>query len=85
MAGKKIYDKIIINILTIPNRRVINMYSVLIISIIIVIIVLILSVMTTSKAYQFKHTVDSVEENPKTRNNSKNSSEIEVKHLDEKK
>jgi uncharacterized protein YpmB len=39
------------------------MYTVLIISIIIVIIVLILSVVTTSKAYQYKHTVDPVDNN----------------------
>ena len=36
------------------------MYTVLIISVIIVIVVLVLSVVTTSKAYQFKHTVDPV-------------------------
>lgn len=40
------------------------MYTVLIISIIIVIIVLILSVITTSKAYQYKHTVDPLDSNP---------------------
>ncbi|GAM16437.1 YtzI protein [Mesobacillus selenatarsenatis] len=39
------------------------MYTVLIISVIIVIIVLILSVVTTSKAYQYKHTVDPVDNN----------------------
>ncbi|MCM3575816.1 MULTISPECIES: YtzI protein [Mesobacillus] len=37
------------------------MYTVLIISVIIVIIVLILSVVTTSKAYQYKHTVDPID------------------------
>lgn len=37
------------------------MYTVLIIAVIIVIIVLVLSVVTTSKAYQFKHTVDPVD------------------------
>lgn len=40
------------------------MYTVLIISIIIVIIVLVLSVVTTSKAYQYKHTVDPLNGNP---------------------
>ncbi|WP_226677641.1 YtzI protein [Mesobacillus jeotgali] len=39
------------------------MYTVLIISVIIVIIVLILSVVTTSKAYQYKHTVDPIDQN----------------------
>jgi uncharacterized protein YpmB len=39
------------------------MYTVLIISVIIVIVVLILSVVTTSKAYQYKHTVDPIDEN----------------------
>jgi uncharacterized protein YpmB len=36
------------------------MYTVLIISIIIIIVVLVLSVVTTSKAYQFKHIVDPI-------------------------
>ncbi|HAQ06479.1 MAG TPA: YtzI protein [Bacillus bacterium] len=40
------------------------MYTVLIISIIIVILVLVLSVVTTSKAYQYKHTVDPLNSNP---------------------
>lgn len=39
------------------------MYTVLIISVIIVIIVLVLSVVTTSKAYQYKHTVDPIDNN----------------------
>ncbi|MEC2077807.1 YtzI protein [Metabacillus fastidiosus] len=38
------------------------MTTVFIISIIIVIVVLVLSVLTTSKAYQFKHTIDSIDE-----------------------
>lgn len=40
------------------------MYTVFIVCIIIVIVVLILSVVTTSKAYSFKHTVDTLENNP---------------------
>ncbi|OLS35817.1 YtzI protein [Bacillus sp. MRMR6] len=40
------------------------MYPVLIISIIIIIIVLLLAVITTSKAYTYKHTVDSLDDNP---------------------
>ncbi|WP_110114207.1 YtzI protein [Bacillus sp. CGMCC 1.16541] len=40
------------------------LYTILIISILIVAIVLILSVVTTSKAYDYKHTVDSLENNP---------------------
>jgi uncharacterized protein YpmB len=48
------------------------MYTVLIISVIIVIIVLVLSVVTTSKAYQYKHTVDPVDSNdPAARNEEK--------------
>lgn len=37
------------------------MYTVLVISVIIVIVVLVLSVVTTSRAYQYKHTVDPVD------------------------
>jgi cell division protein FtsL len=40
------------------------MLTVLIISIIIVFIVLLLAVLTTSKAYNYKHTVDTLEDNP---------------------
>ena len=40
------------------------MYTVLVVCIIIVIIVLLLAVITTSKAYSYKHTVDSLEDNP---------------------
>ncbi|WP_312469868.1 YtzI protein [Neobacillus sp.] len=40
------------------------MNTVLVISIIIVFIVLLLAVITTSKAYSFKHTVDSIEDTP---------------------
>lgn len=47
------------------------MYTVLIISVIIVIIVLILSVVTTSKAYQYKHTVDPID----SRNNQEESAQ----------
>lgn len=40
------------------------MYTILVISIIIVIAILLLAVLTTSKAYNYKHTVDSLENNP---------------------
>jgi cell division protein FtsL len=40
------------------------MYTVMVVGIIIVIIVLLLAVLTTSKAYTYKHTVDSLEDNP---------------------
>ncbi|RFB17890.1 YtzI protein [Bacillus sp. HNG] len=40
------------------------MLTVIIVSIIIVFVVLFLAVSTTSKAYQYKHTVDELEENP---------------------
>lgn len=39
------------------------MFTVLVISIIIVFVILVLALLTTSKAYQFKHTVDSLKEN----------------------
>ncbi|KIY21092.1 YtzI protein [Mesobacillus subterraneus] len=51
------------------------MYTILIISVLIVILVLVLSVFTTSKAYQFKHTVDPIESNSeegKPENETKN-------------
>lgn len=41
-----------------------RMYTVFVVSIIIVIVVLLLAVITTSKAYSYKHTVDSIENNP---------------------
>lgn len=47
------------------------MYTVLVISIIIVIVVLLLSVITTSKAYQFKHTVDPVDPLPDSEHGQK--------------
>jgi len=40
------------------------MYTVLVVGIIIVIVVLVLAVTTTSKAYTYKHTIDSLENNP---------------------
>lgn len=44
------------------------MYTVLVICIIIVIVVLLLAVLTTSKAYTYKHTVDPIEDNPYLKN-----------------
>ncbi|MEH7544379.1 MULTISPECIES: YtzI protein [Bacillaceae] len=40
------------------------MFTVMVVGIIIVIVVLVLAVTTTSKAYTYKHTVDSLENNP---------------------
>jgi hypothetical protein len=40
------------------------MFTILVVGVIIVIVVLLLSVITTSKAYSYKHSVDSVENNP---------------------
>ena len=40
------------------------MYTVLVISVIIVIVILLLAVLTTSKAYQYKHTVDPIDNDP---------------------
>ncbi|WP_074432782.1 YtzI protein [Neobacillus jeddahensis] len=42
------------------------MYTVLVVSIIIVIVILVLAVGTTSKAYNYKHTVDPLENDPYT-------------------
>jgi hypothetical protein len=40
------------------------MYTIFVVCIVIVIVVLLLAVLTTSKAYSFKHTVDPIENNP---------------------
>ncbi|MCL6573242.1 MAG: YtzI protein [Bacillus sp. (in: Bacteria)] len=40
------------------------MFTVLVISLIIIVLVLILSIVSTSKAYSFKHSVDPLENNP---------------------
>ncbi|MED3570675.1 YtzI protein [Cytobacillus praedii] len=40
------------------------MVAILAISVIIIAIVIFLSVITTSKAYTYKHTVDTIDENP---------------------
>ncbi|MBM4762654.1 YtzI protein [Bacillus sp. B15-48] len=49
------------------------MLAILIICIIIVVIVLLLAVLTTSKSYSYKHTVDTLDDNPhlKTEKNEK--------------
>lgn len=41
-----------------------NLYTIFVVCVIIVIVVLLLSVITTSKAYTYKHTVDPLENNP---------------------
>ena len=51
------------------------MYAVLIISIIIVIVVLILAVMTTSKAYTYKHTVDPLDDHSNNQNEAEQNEE----------
>jgi hydrogenase-4 membrane subunit HyfE len=53
------------------------MYIILIISIIIVLAVLLLSVVTTSKAYTYKHTVDPIDNNPHLKNQEGDNSEEE--------
>jgi len=40
------------------------MYTIFVVCIVIVLIVLLLAVLTTSKAYSYKHTVDPLENNP---------------------
>ncbi|WP_075982675.1 YtzI protein [Bacillus massilinigeriensis] len=52
------------------------MKIVLIISIIIVLVVLLLAVLTTSKAYTYKHTVDPVEDNPNIQKDRTNDDSI---------
>lgn len=51
------------------------MTAIFVVSFIIVFVVLLLSVMTTSKAYSYKHTIDPLENNPhldqKTENKNK--------------
>ena len=55
------------------------MFTVLVISIIIVILVLVLSVATTSKAYQYKHTVDPLDNNPHPQKENETPEEIDRK------
>ncbi|MBO8178675.1 YtzI protein [Aeribacillus pallidus] len=43
-------------------------FTVLVISIIIIFLVILLSALTTSKAYQYKHTVDPIDNNPHLEN-----------------
>lgn len=38
--------------------------TIIIIAVIIVIVILLLSIITTNKAYQYKHTIDPIEDNP---------------------
>jgi uncharacterized membrane protein len=52
--------------------------GVLIISVILIFIVILVSVLTTSKAYDYKHTVDPIEDNPHLKKN-------ETDHEDETK
>ncbi|MFE8698161.1 YtzI protein [Cytobacillus sp. FJAT-53684] len=42
------------------------MVAIIVVSVIIIAIVIFLSVITTSKAYTYKHKVDSIDENPYT-------------------
>jgi heme/copper-type cytochrome/quinol oxidase subunit 2 len=55
------------------------MITIFTVCIIIVIVVLLLSVLTTSKAYSYKHTVDPLEDNPDFKNNAHPPSEEEPK------
>ncbi|WP_421380770.1 YtzI protein [Bacillus salacetis] len=52
--------------------------GVLIISIILIFIIIIVSVLTTSKAYDYKHTVDPIENNPHL-NDDENQKEDDTK------
>ncbi|XJZ26581.1 YtzI protein [Bacillota bacterium Lsc_1132] len=51
------------------------MVPLLIIGIVIIFVVLLLSVVTTSKAYSYKHTVDPLENNPHLEQDNKNTQE----------
>lgn len=44
------------------------MNTILVVSIVIVFVVLLLAVITTSKAYSYKHTVDPLDNNPNIKN-----------------
>jgi flagellar basal body-associated protein FliL len=57
------------------NTRGENMYTIFVISIVIIIVVLLLAVITTSKAYSFKHTVDPLDDNPYVNNDKKEENE----------
>ncbi|MBA2871838.1 cell division protein FtsL [Anoxybacillus calidus] len=59
------------------------MFTILVICIIIVIIVLVLSVATTSKAYQYKHTVDPLDNNPHLPNKNNHHQENSDKYPNE--
>jgi FtsZ-interacting cell division protein ZipA len=52
------------------------MNTILVVCIVIVIIVLLLAVLTTSKAYSYKHTVDPLENNPNKENEDQENKNI---------
>ena len=54
------------------------MITVIAISVIIVAIVIVLAVVTTSKAYMFKHTVDSMDSKPAAQEDLENSSDKRI-------
>ncbi len=51
------------------------MITIIVTCMVIVLVVLLLSVLTTSKAYSYKHTVDPIENNPHLNNDSQASQE----------
>ncbi|MCL6585678.1 MAG: YtzI protein [Anoxybacillus sp.] len=51
------------------------MFTILVISLVIIAVVLVLAVATTSKAYQYKHTIDPVDNNPHLAKNEQNKKE----------
>lgn len=53
--------------------------GVLVISIILIFVIILVSVLTTSKAYDYKHTVDPIENNPHI-DNDEDKKEDETKH-----
>ena len=53
------------------------MYTIIAVCIIIVLVVLLLSVLTTSKAYSFKHTIDPLKNNPNLEKDKKETKDYE--------
>ncbi|RLQ97849.1 YtzI protein [Falsibacillus albus] len=56
---------------------------ILIIAIIIVFVVLLLSVLTTSKAYKYKHTIDPIKDNPDLKSDENSVGDPEVDESDQ--
>lgn len=51
------------------------MWTIIIIAIVLVLVILVLSVMAISKGYEYKHTVDPLEDNPNLQESTEDGSE----------